>query len=352
MNMAEVQKGYTVSVDLIRALIEAAKHKGISSRQLLASLHRNSLGEGGPNGQVTPAELCQLCEAILSSSVEGSFALYSGIHLQGEGLSVVTPLVKSAATLRAALDTLLRFSRLVMNPGGICLSEHGNEVVLETFIPDTGSARANQFLAEMSLAAQFRFVRSFDGLGRVTKVSFCHPEPPYRAAYGEIFEGTERFEQSFTGIVFERALLNARSPFHDEDVHDVLHDLASRRLLRITHSTSYTIRVRELLQRQHAPHTFLMEQAARHLGVSGRSLRRRLAEEGKSYRDVLYEACGLVATRLLAEEGSSIQQVSFLMGFSVPSSFHRAFKRWTGMSPSEFISDCQAGVSRVGLRQG
>jgi AraC-like DNA-binding protein len=79
-----------------------------------------------------------------------------------------------------------------------------------------------------------------------------------------------------------------------------------------------------------------MTAVARDLGMSERSLRRRLAQEGASYKAILNEAFGTAATWLLSDSDRTIQETAHAMGFSDPSAFHRAFKRWTGMTPKQY----------------
>src|SRR5690606_23615634 len=102
--------------------------------------------------------------------------------------------------------------------------------------------------------------------------------------------GRERFDQPFTALVFDRALLDATSPHQDDDVCEALQSVAERRLLRISQRTPYAIRVRDFLVREGFPHRTDMESVARALGMSVRSLRRRLEAEGKAYNDILSEA--------------------------------------------------------------
>ena len=78
-------------------------------------------------------------------------------------------------------------------------------------------------------------------------VAFEHPAPDYRSEYSRIFEGTERFDQPFTGIVFDRELLGAAQLHRDAEFRDVIESQAERRLSRLTRSTTYTDRVRQYL---------------------------------------------------------------------------------------------------------
>jgi AraC-like DNA-binding protein len=79
-----------------------------------------------------------------------------------------------------------------------------------------------------------------------------------------------------------------------------------------------------------------MRAAAQALGLSPRTLRRRLHEEGASYHAVVEGALALLAKQLLADERRSIQETADAVGFSDPGAFSRAFKRWTGSTPKRF----------------
>jgi AraC-like DNA-binding protein len=79
-----------------------------------------------------------------------------------------------------------------------------------------------------------------------------------------------------------------------------------------------------------------MTRVARALELSRRSLRRRLEAEGSSYRMIVKEALAIVAKQYLRERRLTIQETAYEMGFADPTTFHRAFKRWTGTTPSAY----------------
>jgi AraC-like DNA-binding protein len=79
-----------------------------------------------------------------------------------------------------------------------------------------------------------------------------------------------------------------------------------------------------------------LEQIAPRLHMSSRTLRRRLDEEGTSFRQILGEVRRELASRYLMEGRLSVGEIAFLLGFSEPSAFHRAFKQWTGHAPHAY----------------
>ena len=78
------------------------------------------------------------------------------------------------------------------------------------------------------------------------------------------------------------------------------------------------------------------EEVAETLAVSLRTLQRKLREEGTSYLDLLQDTRLQLARRYLRSPGRSVVETAYLLGFSEPSTFSRAFKRWTGQAPAEY----------------
>lgn len=85
-----------------------------------------------------------------------------------------------------------------------------------------------------------------------------------------------------------------------------------------------------------------MLEAAKRLNISGRSLRRRLEEEGTSYRVLRQAALFAAACSLLAQRELPLKSIAYRLGFTSPSAFHHAFKRWAKVSPAEYRSRGQA----------
>ena len=145
--------------------------------------------------------------------------------------------------------------------------------------------------------------------------------------------------------------MDAASPHKDEDLHDALRSVAERRVLRLTDRTPYAQRIKDFLVRQASPQHSDMKTVASALGLSVRSLRRRLDAEGESYTAISNDACAIVAKRLLLERRCTIQEAAYALGFSDTTTFHRAFQRWTVMTPSAFRQDAHGTDERKKQRR-
>ena len=86
------------------------------------------------------------------------------------------------------------------------------------------------------------------------------------------------------------------------------------------------------------------QQIAAALHVSNRTLQRKLKDEGASFKDLLQDTRMQLARKYLGSPGRSGVETAYLLGFSEPSTFSRAFKRWTGVSPADYRQQPRAGL--------
>ena len=122
-------------------------------------------------------------------------------------------------------------------------------------------------------------------------------------------------------------------PRADDQTMRLLTEVCERQLQEAEAETSFIGRLRWfLINRVSSPPR--LDDAARALGLSPRSLRRRLATLGTSYQTLLDEVRGRTATRLLQESNAPVSTIAYELGFGSPSDFSRAFRKWTGRSPS------------------
>jgi AraC-like DNA-binding protein len=122
----------------------------------------------------------------------------------------------------------------------------------------------------------------------------------------------------------------------DPVLQGVLEHHAADILSRLPTGTDFVAELRRVLATRTARGDARVASVARDLGTSARSLQRRLATAGVSYQQLVEQARCDAAERHLAETALSIAEVSWLVGYSEPSAFHRAFKRWRGVSPRSF----------------
>lgn len=325
-----------VSILSVRPLLAAVATHGVSSDSLLSRASFDPARLDDIEGRLEVAELDRLQEAAVELTGDPALGIHMGESATAPAYDIIGYLGSHASSLRECIETLARYSRIVTDLAVLLQeSDEVATIVLRQMGPcDSPGVRLRAELATVGFA---RLIRTFCGENAILReVLFEHAAPPHRAEYARVFAGIERFEQPFTGIRFDRAMLSGETLHKNPRLNALISGEADRLLQRLDRQVTHAERVRELLATQRVDDTPTMSDVARRLGTSVRSLRRRLAEEGVAFPKLLEEAHIAFAKRLLDDPDRSIYQAAFEMGFSDPSAFHRAFRRWTGMTPMQY----------------
>jgi len=192
-------------------------------------------------------------------------------------------------------------------------------------------------LRDYSLAAIAGRV-AFAGGPRPVRVELAGPPLADAAEYARGFGTEVRLRARHNALLFTPAAWNAPLPRRDADLNRTLRRHARMLLDRQPHPEAETTatQVRAALLQESMVSPVSTEQVARRLATSPRTLQRRLRDEGTTFDGVSREVRAGLAREYLGDRGLSIGEVAYLLGFSEPSAFTRAFRRWTGQSPRAF----------------
>lgn len=327
----------------VRALVEAVEAGGTDCGALLrgAGLTTESLGDA--YGWVDEDQLDRLMVLATEHTGDPAFGLRWGEQSPMMRYDLMAMMAGAhASTLRETLECLRRFQPLLGDKTEFTFIDNGAGLTLR-FDPLGTSLVGRRVRAEFVTSGFSRFIRyACSGSTEVVHhVRFDYPRPAHAVAYERVFGHTVRFSQSFTAFEIDREWLDRPLQNSNAELHAVLVGQAEQVLARLVHGESYAERLRRLIGAA-LPNLPDMRQVAKSLGMSERSLRRRLADEDTSFSRIAQEARCVIAQRLLADHDRSVQQVAFDAGFESPTAFHRAFRRWTGKSPLEFRSERRA----------
>lgn len=326
----------TASVRLVRALAYVVERAGGSRDCFLRAAQLDATQLDASGARVPLTELYRLLDFVLEHTGDPALGLHWSERFRGDAFAPLSHLVAHSASLRHGLEAVARFQRMFSDSPGYQLLVRDDKAVLRVSPRAEQSVRVQRFVAEMVTSSLLRVIRAFNRHARAERVSFAYSAPDYHGEYTRIFGTAVGFDQPFTEVEFDGSLLDASPPHRDPDVYEAMHALAESRVRCQTHGSSYALRVRAFLVQQGSPRRLAMKTVARGLGVSVRSLRRQLSLEGKPYESVRDDALALLAKQLLRDRQLTIQETAFELGFSATSTFHRAFKRWTGTTPSAY----------------
>jgi AraC-like DNA-binding protein len=321
---------------MVRALAEVVERAGVDRDRLLDAARIDPKRLEETDARLDFAEFARLEICALDLTNDESLGLRIAEQASEAAFDLVAHLIAHAPTLRDGFELCLQFQRVFADDSELALEEHDDVARVRLSFPRV-APRSDRMFAEFVMAGVLRLVRTFAANGVVRAVHFEHGRPDHHGECARIFAGAERYKRPFTGIEIDRRVLDQPGRNHHPELYQLLRSQAERTLARVTRGVSQAERLRHYLL-AHPPTgaTPDMAAVARELGMSVRSLRRRLSEEGVSYKAIVDESLATVATRMLGDSRRSIQETAYAMGFSDPTAFHRAFKRWTGMTPMQY----------------
>jgi AraC-like DNA-binding protein len=251
-------------------------------------------------------------------------------------MDVLGVLVAHQPTVGDALRAFIEHQAVWQVGPVTTLEVDGDLAVLRYFSPPEGDPTGAAVDVQQSLAAYIRHATSLTGRRLALRnVSFTQARPRDVSAFVEVFG---RVPMTFSAeadlLVFDASFLALPVRGADPSVTPFLAQLAAEVGTALP-TTSLLEQVRQAVLLE-LPQVASVEDVARRLGMSRRTLARRLAEEDTSFRGVVDETRRGMAERLVSQDDLALAEIAWRLGFSSPSSFHRAFVRWFGQTPGNY----------------
>jgi AraC-like DNA-binding protein len=278
--------------------------------------------------------LHELLRGAIVITNDEDLGLKAARELEPGSLGALEYAAASARTARDAMDVMARYLHLVTD--SIRFSFEAR--------PDgTTTIRLDHMVAMPRAAEDFAVTAFYVA----TRHRFPDFEPGYRVffqhegsgsdEYAKTFSGGEvLFGAPYSGFSFLTSHLDRELPERDPKLHELISRHADQLLASLPKVETFTERVRNHLVSELRAGEPTAPAIARKLGVSTRTLTRKLEAEGHSFKELLEELRQGLATRYTASTDLLLSEVALLLGFSSAAAFNRAFKRWTGQSPLEY----------------
>jgi AraC-like DNA-binding protein len=334
--------GCTVAAGFARGLMELAVTRG-ASREVLAErcgIRRADLDD--PDRRIPIAQYVALMRAGQALCNDPALALHFGEMFDVFETSIVGLIGRSCETMADAFVQMNRFGRLVVEVDLRIADRYQLERARDgLWIIDTRQS-PNEFpeLTESSFARMVCAGRRYGTPQFVTAVHVTHTAPAYRAEYERIFQMPVVFESDRNALLTDEAWLThppappSSAPL-PRYAFGILSAHAEALLASLESSKSTRGRVENLLIPILHTGEAKMETIASTLGLSRQTLFRRLKTEGVTFETVLDELRHTMALHYLRGKNTSVNETAYLLGFSEPAAFSRAFRRWTGSNPRQ-----------------
>jgi AraC-like DNA-binding protein len=276
---------------------------------------------------------CEVAGALICRAQQKRFTPNLGL-----AMALATPLgayplldyvVLTSDTVGEGLAQLARYLRITASPVSLDVHADADPVRVEI---QTVSEFGYEFEAALIV---LRLRDEADGDFAAAGISFQH-QPDDVAAFERAMGCPVRTAASWNGVAVDRSTCRLPMRRRDPILRKFLERQADSILASMPARTGVEMDVRRALASLVTAGTTRMSVVARQLGMSERTLQRRLAEDGVSFKELVEEVRKAAAGRYLEGSTLAIGEIAYLLGYSEPAAFHRAFKRWHAMTPEHF----------------
>jgi len=314
----------------VKAIGRALDAAGCDGAALLAEAGFDLKELDGPDARCPLTKTAHLWRLALAATGDPAFGLkltkqykHTMFHALGYGLS-------ASSTLKEAFERVQRFSHVVSDAVEYQFFRRGSEYhfILEpaTEVPvESIDALVGMYL---------QLCRSLIGRGfSPLSVELQRPRPAVIDDFERLWRAPLHFGEERNRLIFDRDSIERQLDTGNPELARLSDAISTQYLARIERN-NIEARVREVLTQRLPGSEPTQEDVAEILNMSSRTLQRKLGDSGTTFKKIVDETRHALALSYMSTPQTSVNEITHLLGFSCASSFTRAFKRWTGLSPS------------------
>lgn len=326
----------SVSMGWVNTVFAAAQRLGVERDVLLVSagIAADALAaDRWPIDYIT-----RLWHAAERCTGDPGLGLKAGAGVIPASFSVVGFALQSAATLREAFAMVQKYQPLISD-GGRFQMLAGTATTWLVYHPRQGELAFSPHQIEAVLAAVVTFGGWVTGAPlRPQQVQFSQTRLGPLKGYREVFGCPVDFEQAFSGVLVDNEVFDNPLPQADPQLAKMHEQYTSARLADLAMNQVSADDLRQWLVARMGPQLPRRIQAAQTLGMSERTLARRLREQGHTFEGLVDDVRREMALQAVAAPERALADIALALGFAETSTFYRAFQRWTGMAPGRWRS--------------
>jgi AraC-like DNA-binding protein len=341
----DVSRGKTTLGSWIKAICRAAEAAGCDSTALLDEAGLSLRMLQSPTARCPLSQSLTLWRAAVEATGDPAFGLKVASHIKHTTFHALSYGISASSTLKEAFERAQRYCHLASDAVDYEFVRVGSEYHFNV----NPAADLCDETIDAVVGAYLRMSRSLNGREfSPLRIEFRRSRPSKIDDFESLLRAPLVFDAPQTRLVFDCD--SVERPLEGGNPELARHnDAIALQYLSQLERDNIEARVREVLTHRLARGEPSQEEVAEILNMSSRTLQRKLGDAGTTYKEVLNETRHTLALAYLSAPRHTVSDVTFLLGFSAGSCFTRAFRRWTGQSPSAWRASAEA--RRFAMRQ-
>jgi AraC-like DNA-binding protein len=322
----------------IAKVVDALKDEGVSPKDALAGIHLSEAQLASPTVRVSANQVIESCRNALRLSRNPHFAYQTGLRFHVSTYSMYGFAMLSSTDFRRTMAFAVEYHQLAAPLVDVQFLEQ-DKVAMWTMVPfpfPQVDASLYKFIVELQVGAHASLHRDLMGPSfGASELHFTFGRPRGAEKDVEVFGCPVLYGQPENKFFFDANWLNGTPNLGNEVTYAELLQLCDKLLGELKLNTGMAGKVREIfLACLGQPTSF--EHIAGRLKMSARTLRRKLEQEGTSFRELIDELRAHAAIKYVRDTDLTVEDIAFALGFSDAAAFRHAFRRWTKSAPHEY----------------
>jgi AraC-like DNA-binding protein len=263
------------------------------------------------------------------------FGLHVGEYAEAGSWSILGYMLMNCRNVGEAFEKSVRYSRIIGNLIEVRIERRLNKSKL-IFFTSPHAPEMSRHCLDTSFSTTICMMQNFTGVDmHPLEVTFTYAEPQSRCEYDRILQCPILFGQKENSFTIDATVFNTPILMANPSLLQHFEKYAQEFLAELDRRNEHTGIVTKIILAHLDDEALSIEKVAKEMSISVRTLQKRLEDEGVIFSDLLREIRQKLAQKYL-RENYSVEQITYLLGFSEPSAFRKAFKKWSGVTPREY----------------
>ena len=334
-----------ISVTAMTGLLEAIRDAGADPDQVLRTFELKPSVLANVDGFIPCAVFARILEEAARATGDDCFGLHFGERFNPKNIGPLAYAVLNSPTVGEADAQVARYIKLYNQAGQASVIIEGQRAYMGYVLTGLDIQTARQ-QNEYGMAVRLNAIRMMVGSQWTPlEVQFAHEGPADILEHQRIFGAPVLFGYPTNNFVVEHEFLERQVPAADTRLFEIVKRYLERVLEEMPQEDGALASVRKAVAESLRDGEPSLVRVAKKLAMSPRTLQRQLNEYGVQFKNLVNDTRRQFALIYLKDRRNSLTEIAFLLGYAEASPFNRAFKRWTGLTPSAYRYRAFSGVA-------